>query len=66
MKIIIEISIFYFVVFSFLFFSEITGKNVTISNISPRLDSNGNIMDAHDGDIIRYSAGNFKLLLIFF
>jgi len=56
MKIIIEISIFYFVVFSFLFFSEITGKNVTISNISPRLDSNGNIMDAHDGDIIRYSA----------
>eukprot|EP01084_Bolivina_argentea_P083672 151486_1 len=30
---------------------------INISNINPRLDANGNIMDAHDGNIIQYSKG---------
>lgn len=32
-------------------------KLVTISNKYPRLDSNGNIMDAHDGTIIQFNPG---------
>ena len=27
-------------------------KNVTISNVQPRVDKNGNLMDIHDGSLI--------------
>ena len=33
------------------------GMEVTISNTEPRMDTNGNIIDAHDGNIIQWQKG---------
>jgi len=39
---------------------NVPARHITISNIEPRLDSNGNIIDAHDGCIEQF-AGKFYL-----
>jgi beta-xylosidase len=39
----------------------VNGHEVTINNLVPRLDVHGEIMDAHDGSITRYTIGNSTL-----
>eukprot|EP01116_Phalansterium_solitarium_P018894 TRINITY_DN5140_c0_g1_i1.p1 TRINITY_DN5140_c0_g1~~TRINITY_DN5140_c0_g1_i1.p1 ORF type:complete len:426 (-),score=61.04 TRINITY_DN5140_c0_g1_i1:27-1304(-) len=40
----------------FVLLGVAVGKPVTINNLAPRLDVNGNIIDAHDGSIQKFSS----------
>ena len=40
-----------------LFAYKVSGKLVTISNVLPRLDVDGKLMDIHDGNVIQYEKG---------
>ena len=37
---------------------QVNSIPITISNINPRLDTNGNIIDAHDGNIVKWNNNN--------
>jgi len=40
--------------FLLVIFNVIENREVTLSNVVPRVDTNGNIIDAHDGNIVYY------------
>ncbi|CAF0873651.1 unnamed protein product [Adineta ricciae] len=44
-----------FIVLLITIFSGIACRNVTISNVIPRRDTNGSILDAHDGNVFLYA-----------
>ena len=52
--------------FPFLCSSLCPQATVTINNLAPRLDVQGQIMDAHDGSIQRFTINNQSLYCIYF